>query len=394
MRSAKRQSGLPLLVLCFFGLRTTFTGQWWNARPSPPKKPGWQWWDLNPPGPVDCIESRILDAYTGQMTNSKIDLLKTWEDYSALLPVRETRRGNLPLYKLPFFTEKNELDLQVQRLEEGGGRGRQSVAYIAAPSTSGKSAVALLLYLRSLELRGPDHFTHYIYVPFNNNGGKNHGYMDKRMWWFSKKRKEEAGAEFILHCFRQQMKGQYHDGKWSPPGWFKRRKLADIREDFCKEVMAFTKGANANARTRLLFHVDEHGYMAEEHADFRRGALSVGGECMEAVVVLATYTAAPIMPATGSSAVCRYAVPMVYFNARSAFPEVQAALGQFPKLNAKERRLLATLWLRPFSMAAHTVVDSTAWKTCICKVPCLRWSGMWLTLCLLQNQLRRSSARP
>eukprot|EP00971_Amphidinium_carterae_P028806 567141-Amphidinium_carterae.1 len=76
------------------------------------------------------------------MVNKQIEMLKTWEAYADSLPVRGGIPGRdiTPLYKLPFFTVRDDLDKQVAQLEKPDAAGRKSVAYIAAPSTTGKSA--------------------------------------------------------------------------------------------------------------------------------------------------------------------------------------------------------------------------------------------------------------
>jgi len=279
------------------------------------------------------------------MMNNQIEMLKTWESYSDSLPVRDIPGSDItPLYKLPFCTERDDLDKQVARLEVPDATSRKSVAYIAAPSTTGKSAVVLVMYLRSLELGAPNHYTHYMYMPFANNGGKCHSRVLRGLLQgLDEDELEEAGADFMLHCFRVQLKGEYHEGEWMPPTT--RKGLTKTQAEFRREVTAFMK-KEEKQHTRLLLHVDEHGSMAEDFPAFRRGALSVCGENGYVARIIATYIATPALPAAGSSRICRYPIAMLFLSARAAFPEVEAALGQNPKLDGKEKRLLAALWLK------------------------------------------------
>ena len=53
----------------------------------------------------------------------------------------------------------------------GTGHGAQRlVAYFSAPSMQGKSAAVLPMFCRSVERGSPTSFTHYLYMPFANNG--------------------------------------------------------------------------------------------------------------------------------------------------------------------------------------------------------------------------------
>ena len=74
--------------------------------------------------------------------------------------------GYRKLCELPYYTNENDLDMLVKKLEEPPER-RRDVKYFAAPPSSGKTCSILPAFLRSAEREGG--FTHYIYIPFDNN---------------------------------------------------------------------------------------------------------------------------------------------------------------------------------------------------------------------------------
>ena len=103
------------------------------------------------------------------MKTANIPLLETWESYEASLPVREGTDGVSKLYSQPYLCRDKELNVAVSRLEHANKR-RDRVAYLSAPTMRGKSAAILPIFCRSVELGSTNSFTHYLYMPFANNG--------------------------------------------------------------------------------------------------------------------------------------------------------------------------------------------------------------------------------
>ena len=126
------------------------------------------WWN-EVPGGTGCLAQRTKDAFETNMKTANIPLLETWESYEASLPVREGTDGVSKLYSQPYLCRGKELNVAVSRLEHANKR-RDRVAYISAPTKRGKSAAILPIFCRSVELGSTNSFTHYLYMPFANNG--------------------------------------------------------------------------------------------------------------------------------------------------------------------------------------------------------------------------------
>ena len=126
------------------------------------------WWN-EVPGGTDCLAQRTKDAFETNMKTANIPLLETWESYEASLPVREGTDGVSKLYSQPYLCRGKELNVAVSRLEHANKR-RDRVAYLSAPTMRGKSAAILPIFCRSVELGSTNSFTHYLYMPFANNG--------------------------------------------------------------------------------------------------------------------------------------------------------------------------------------------------------------------------------
>ena len=160
---------------------------------------------------------------------------------------------------------------------------------------------------------------------------------------------ERAGADFMLHCFRRQMKGVYsRSSTWNLPS-----PLPDLEDTERKFAMEVEKFLQSN-QSRLLLHIDEHRSMSDS-PEFRRGAMQLAGSVPARCRVIATYLEPPDLPAQGSSTVCRFPIAMMLVdvgslltsNASDIAPATAAGL---PKIrlpagvwNGKARRLLATL---------------------------------------------------
>ena len=105
-----------------------------------------------------------------------------------------------------------------QQLAEDRGDSRAKVMYMAAPSESGKSAAVLPAFLRAVELELG--LTHYLHMPFYNNDGDHHRGADvlrPPSPGLSLDRLEDAGAEYMLECFRAQAEDLAYNRNWSFP---------------------------------------------------------------------------------------------------------------------------------------------------------------------------------
>ena len=116
--------------------------------------------------------------------------------------------------KLQFYVRKSVLDAFAARL--AADEQRPTVAYIAAASHSGKSASVLVGFLRSSELNSGDearlNFTHYLYMPFANNGGNYHEKVSeaklRRACGEDVELRNALGAAYMRECFRAQAFGR------------------------------------------------------------------------------------------------------------------------------------------------------------------------------------------
>ena len=111
------------------------------------------------------------------MQTDGVPLLKGYDTYQTSLPARELGISQpLKLHQLQFFAREPDLDACAARL--AADLQRPTVAYITAASHSGKSASVVVGFLRFRELDPGDaarlNFTHYLYMPFANNGGNCH----------------------------------------------------------------------------------------------------------------------------------------------------------------------------------------------------------------------------
>ena len=173
---------------------------------------------------------------------------------------------------------------------------RTSVDSITAASHSGKSASVLVGFLRSRELDSGDearlNVTHYLYMPFANNGGNYQNYVDEEQLVSgcgkSSKLCEALGAAYMRDCFRAQTFGR---------GF---RRLHRFLRLPC-EGTTYLRGwkpapflMQRSPKGVLLVHVDEHRSMCPD-PDFRRRAMRVLAE-LPGVQVLATYTDIPPLP--------------------------------------------------------------------------------------------------
>ncbi|CAE7303924.1 unnamed protein product [Symbiodinium sp. CCMP2456] len=255
------------------------------------------------------------------MQADEVPLLKDYGTYSTSLPVRELRNGEaLALHQLLFYVTTSDLDAFAKRMG-ADVELRKSVDYIAAASHSGKSASVLVGFLRAMEQNTVDgqrsmNFSHYLYMPFANNGGNNHDSVDEdqleRACGKSTKLRETLGASYMRDCFKAQAFGQRfrflrrllhlhceptrYLQDWKPA----LRNFNTTKKLLQKDIFTFMQ---RNPSGTLLVHVDEHRCMCPD-AHFRKGAMRVLAE-LPGVQVLATYTDIPPLPQQKSSETCR-----------------------------------------------------------------------------------------
>ena len=258
------------------------------------------------------INEKLKDCFEANMQVDGVPLLKNYDTYEASLPVRELGISQpLKLYELQFYVRKSDLDVFAARLV--ADKQRPTVAYIAAASHSGKSASVLVGFLRSRELNSGDtaqpNFTHYLYMPFANNGGNFHEKVSeaklKRACGEDVELRQALGAAYMRDCFRAQAFDSDYVVEWhlsnATPPFRTSKKLLE------KDVTTFMQRSPNGV---LLVHVDEHRSMCLD-PDFRRGAMRALAE-LPGVQVLATYTDIPPLPARGSSGTCRRPIACLF----------------------------------------------------------------------------------
>lgn len=259
----------------------------------------------------------INRAFTEHMACASLPLFRDFDTYSASLPVREVKyQAPLRLYKVPYFMRQQDLDHTVSRLPIDGDGSKERVLYVAAPSGSGKSASVLPIFLRSIEQGQP--FTHYIYMPFANNGGRYHWGVEMDLKYAAVLDKVRAvagkgapaalrrmGSAYMLECFRKQLQNEV----WRE-GLGLLEAPMDVAQELRREVQ---KVLRSRPGGKLLLHIDEHRDMSFD-AEFRRGALSALGEMCDLITVVTTYTDLPTLPARGSSGTCRSPLPKPLFD--------------------------------------------------------------------------------
>ena len=251
------------------------------------------------------INGKLKDCFEENMQTDAVPLLKDYDTYQASLPVRELRNGSLlTLYHLPFYARITDLNRFAGRMSSEL-EIRISVDYIAAASHSGKSASVVVGFLRSRELDFGDdarlNVTHYLYMPFANNGRNYHrGVSDaqlQRACGEDDKLRTALGAAYMRDCFAQAMSGVYAK-YWQTPDHI--LEVEDTQDLLQQDVSTFMQ---RSPNGMLVVHVDEHRSMCPD-PDFRRGAMRVLAE-LPGVHVLATYTDIPPLPKQKSSETCR-----------------------------------------------------------------------------------------
>ena len=251
------------------------------------------------------INGKLKDCFEENMQTHGVPLLKDYDTYQASLPVRELGISEpLKLYQLKFYVKESDLDVFAARLATE--EQRPTVAYIAAASHSGKSASVVVGFLRSRELDFGDdarlNFTHYLYMPFANNGGNYHGEVDEAelesACGKSMKLRKALGAVYMRDCFRAQAFDSHYVDEWDLPNTTPT--FRTTQNLLKKDVSTFMQRSPEGV---LLVHVDEHTSMCPD-PDFRKGAMRVLAE-LPGIQVLVTYTDIPPLPKQKSSETCR-----------------------------------------------------------------------------------------
>ena len=169
-------------------------------------------WRCQPGG----INRELRACFQENMQADAVPLLKDYDTYAASLPVRERGISKpLKLYQLQFYVKESDLDTFAARMD--ADEQRPTVAYIAAASHSGKSASVLVGFLRAREQSTVEgqcamNFTHYLYMPFANNGGNFHSRVSdakvKKACSDDVELREALGASYMRDCFKAQAFGQ------------------------------------------------------------------------------------------------------------------------------------------------------------------------------------------
>ena len=181
--------------------------------------------------------------------------------YKASLPVRRDGSNVAVLYKQPFWVHDEDLKAYVEALEKPIFRDiRAQVKYVCAPAGSGKSSSVLPTFLKSAEgVRG---FTHYLHIPFHNNGGRRFkvkGELDEETAEF-------AGAAFILDAVTMLLDNKLPSAKAGVP-----LRVPDVEEveEVADELYKKLKDQLGDD-CKPLIHIDEHRCMTMQPGQSRR----------------------------------------------------------------------------------------------------------------------------
>ena len=295
--------------------------------------------------PEDCLKVHFDKI----MKCDHVPLLKDFDVYKRSLPVRHdiSLEQQLPLYRLPYWTDDEDVEFLANQLERRESIVRHAVKYLSAPSGSGKTSCILPAFLKSTH--NEDGFTHYLYLAFNNNGNN----FFRAETDVNERIALQQGASFIFECLKILLESPHKKGFHNIPCSEDPPPLDDI-ENTLKEYLHKIVEPNQ----RLLLHLDEHRQMCPRYlsypsdeldkgARFSRGAMTALTK-IPRVTVIATYTARPPLPAHASSGVCRDPVAKPILNIDKAMQEIDEL--RFPhsqdNFNRNQKRLWATLCFR------------------------------------------------
>ena len=144
--------------------------------------------------------------------------------------------------------------------------------------------------------------THYLYIPFNNNGNRYHRKVQDDA--DRQGDLEQIGAEYMLDCFEAQAICNRYLKDWIAPAT--RAEAKQTERDFRDAVDLFMSCSRDGV---LLVHLDEHRDMSNNPA-VRRGAMQLLTSLGNRVKVITTYTdLPPLAAACTTSKVCRVPIP-------------------------------------------------------------------------------------
>lgn len=315
----------------------------------------------------DYIPIIKLEKYfDSKMKNPNIPLLKDFQSYERSLPVRETKKENLRLCKLPFFAADGELNNMAEAIMYPPQDMRNFVSYIAGPTAAGKSSSVLPAFLESAcsshsssdsDCSAASSY-YYLYLPFDNNAGRKFT-ANPRQPNHDPNIARRQGAAFIVSSVEILLQDPDNIKKYTIP---LEENPPTLQESLEKLQWLFLSTSFPVGSTVWL-HVDEHAkmcdrwdYMDAMGANFSRGAMETTLASIPNAYVIATYIDRPSgVPAPGSSSgVSRNPIPLVQMKVDLLFksiPELniisQWSHEKYDTLNnAEAKRLLTSLKFR------------------------------------------------
>ena len=304
-------------------------------------------------GDSDVPEPRLKQHFERTMKDEKVPLFKDFETYIQSLPKRMyAPTGFMRLFELPFWAKDESIERMARRLEAKSPTKRPVVKYVAAPSTTGKTASVLVGVLASAEnydessLEDKDSFSHYLYLAFRNNGDKDFRFQEETLS-DSEGTAERQGAAFALECLERLFNAD--------PGPH-RLKASKFPPTLKETEQALTMLLNKTIpKGRVLIHLDELRKMCDvdgmgrQSAAFRRGCMrSLAKPSRAAVITTYVDPLYDLPPHDESQDYCRFPVArpiLCVEKIMKAFPALKwpTNISDFTR---DEQQLWATLKLR------------------------------------------------
>jgi hypothetical protein len=318
------------------------------------------------------LNAHLDNVVGGRDGATKAALYADEATYKASLPVRRNGANVAMLYENPFWVHDDDLKAYTAALEKPkDGTPRLQIKYTCAPPGSGKSASVLPACLKSIE--SGDGFTHYLHLPFHNNGG--------RCFWVKGKLDKDtafrAGGAFILDCVTMlldnkvpsktvgvpqrsgtvadQLRKVFRAGGAFMFDWVTTPDVTDFADDL-RKVLKDRLGDNC----KPLIHIDEHRYMTVRPGakirdltlvdqSFRLGALNCLGALGDDIGLIATFTdrLTDLDPGLSTEA-CRLPVALPCIDPNAMIRDVRDLQFRCPpdSTDREEKRLWSTLLFR------------------------------------------------